>query len=350
MWRIFWGVCVGFFLTTASAQAQTRLFSEDSELQILIEAPLNTLVRNAPRSTDAYPAVFTLLGAGDPQRYDIRLSPRGLSRRSGGICNFPPLRLDFDRGDVRGTLLQGQNRLKLVTRCRGGAAYEQLTVLEYLAYRLYNEITPFSFRVRPMRVTYRDADGRRREDTQFNFVIEDVDDLARRNGRRVALDVPVNTVRSSELDPEVAARLTLFQFMIGNLDWDMVSGPEGEECCHNGKLIAASADSRVNVIPVPYDFDYSGFVNAPYAIPPAGLPVQNVRTRYFRGLCRHGDHFAAAAETFRERRAALFAIVDGEARLNQARRESARNYLASFFAIIDDPQRFQRQVIDNCRR
>src|SRR5690606_10071111 len=126
-----------------------------------------------------------------------------------------------------------------------------------VAYRLYNEITPYSFRVRPLRVTYRDsANGR--EQSQFNFVIEDADDMARRNDNYVELDVMSNEVRSSQLDPDVAARVGLFQYMIGNLDWDMVAGPEGEECCHNGKLIAASATSRERVVPTPYDFDMSG--------------------------------------------------------------------------------------------
>lgn len=70
-------------------------------------------------------------------------------------------------------MLQGQHRLKLVTNCRPSRNYEQITVHEYLAYRLYNEITPYSYRVRPVRVD-RDTEGRRREETQFNFLIEDI--------------------------------------------------------------------------------------------------------------------------------------------------------------------------------
>jgi len=342
----------GFFLTAIvafPASAQHPLFSDSTEVQIVLEAPLNSLVRNASRNTDAVPAVATITApGGQAERFDIQLSPRGFSRRTGGICSFPPLRLDFDT--VRGTYMRGQNRLKLVTRCRNGANYEQLTVLEYTAYRLYNEITPLSYRVRPVRVTYRDTEGRRREETQFNFVIEDLDDVARRNNEMAALDVLSNEVRSSQLHADTAAAYGLFQYMIGNLDWDMVSGHAGEECCHNSKLMAATAESRENVIPVPYDFDYSGFVNAPYAIPPEGLSVPNVRTRYYRGLCRHNDQVPAAAERIRARRDAIYAIVDGETRLNANTRRNARRYLEEFFATLDDPQRFQRQIIDRCRR
>jgi hypothetical protein len=199
-----------------------------------------------------------------------------------------------------------------------------------------------------VRTTYRDS-GRRREEVQFNFLIEDVDDLARRNSR-VALDVQTREVASSQLDPQQAAIAGLFQYMIGNLDWDMVQGPEGEECCHNGKLLAANATSRERVIPVPYDFDFSGFVNAPYAQPPQGMPVRNVRQRYYRGLCRYNEQAVAAAELFRSRREQLYAVIDGETRLNEQRRRSARSYIEEFFEVLDDPQRFQRQVIENCRR
>jgi hypothetical protein len=329
---------------SAPANAQTQLFSSDTELQIAIEGPIGDIVRRAARNTDAAPATLLL----DTRNFDIALSPRGISRRTLGICQFPPMRLTLI-GPRQGTVFQGQNKLKLVTRCRPGASYEQLTVLEYTAYRLYNEITPLSFHVRPVRVTYRDNASRRREETQFNFLIEDVDDVARRN-RRVALNVQSGEVASSQLDGEQAAIVTMFQFMIGNLDWDMVDGRPNEDCCHNGKLMGASAISRERVVPVPYDFDFSGLVNAPYATPPQGLPVPTVRQRYYRGLCRYNEQARAAAELFRARRDRLYAVIDGETRLTESRRSSAREYIEGFFETLDNPQRFERQIIGNCRR
>jgi hypothetical protein len=348
----FRGMWAGAALFSAAAivplpaTAQARLFTEDTEIQFVIEGPIGALVRASPNSTDAVAAAVTLPGVVQAAPFEIQLSPRGISRRVGGICTFPPLRLDFDRPALRGTVLEGQNRLKLVTRCRSG--YEALTVLEYTAYRLYNVITPLSYRVRPARVTYRDNQGRRREETQFNFLIESTTDVARRNGR-VALEVMPNDVASSELDPAASATVGLFQYMIGNLDWDMVSGRAGEECCHNGKLIAGSATSRTNVVPLPYDFDYSGFVNAPYAVPPESLRVSNVRQRLYRGYCRHNHQLPAVAETFRSQRAQLYAVIDGETRIPEARRRTARRYIEEFFAILDDPERFQRQIVDRCR-
>ena len=348
--RVQAGLFVLFFVALiAPAAAQTRLFRDSSEIQIVFEAPMGALVRNAPRSTDQYPAVATITTGGAPERFNIQLGAGGLSRRTGGICTFPPLRLNFHGAATRGTIMQGQSRLKLVTRCRNPAAYEQLTVLEYTAYRLYNQITPLSFRVRPARVTYRDTDGRRREETQFNFLIEDVDDVAHRNNR-VALELPDNGVPSSGLDPQAATNFALFAFMIGNLDWDMVNSNAGQECCHNSKLMAATQQTRIAVAAVPYDFDYSGFVNAPYALPPDGLGVANVRVRLYRGYCRYNDQLPAAVARFRTQREALLAVIANETRLSQSSRNSARDYIQSFFAILDDPQRYQHQIVERCRR
>jgi hypothetical protein len=326
----------------AAAQG-APLFSDTSEVPLTIEGPINTIVRTAAQSTAVHPA--TLI-AGE-QRFNIELSARGLTRRTGGYCSFPPLRINFENNTLRGTLFQGQNHLKLVTRCRTGG--ENLVVLEYLIYRIYNELTPQSFNVRPVRVTYRDSEGRRREETQFGFLIEDVDDMAHRN-HLVALDVQNGAVSSAGLDANAAARDGLFQYMIGNLDWDMTSGHPGDDCCHNGKLLAATAAARTNVVPVPYDFDYSGFVNAPYAVPPAQLTdVHNVLTRYYRGWCRNNDQIPAAIEVFRARRAAITALIAGETRLPEARRRTAQNYIDAFYAVLDDPRRVQSQITGHCR-
>ncbi|MBL8542441.1 MAG: hypothetical protein JNJ63_01400 [Hyphomonadaceae bacterium] len=333
----------------APASAQTRLFSDDTELQAAIEGPIGTLVRTAQRNTDAYPAVFILQDGAAAHRFDIQLSAGGISRRTGGICSFPPLRLNFDGAAVRGTPMQGQNKLKLVTRCRTSGNFEQLTVLEYLAYRMYNEVTPMSFRVRPVRVAYRDSEGRRREETQFNFLIEDQSDMARRNERRVPIDVQSAEVRSSQLDANAAATLSVFQYMIGNLDWDALQDHPGRGCCHNVKLIAASAEARTNIVPVPYDFDYSGFVDAPYALAPEGLGISSVRQRVFRGYCSHNDALPAALDRFRARRDAIFALIEGETRLSESERRNARTFIQGFFEIIDDPGRVNRLMLQRCR-
>ena len=325
----------------APAAAQTPLFSENAEVELLIEAPIGTITRNARRNTDPHPGTITAVESGVV--FPIELSARGLSRRTRGWCRFPPLRLDIEGDGRRGTLFQGQNRLKIVTRCNS----DDLVALEMLAYRLYNEITPYSYRVRPAQITYRDSD-RGRDDTQFNFLIEDVDDVARRNDR-VEIDVMAGEIRAAQLDPAAAARYALFQFMIGNLDWDMVTARPGEECCHNSRLLAASETARNALIPAPYDFDFSGLVNAPYAGPPPQVPINDIRTRYYRGYCMHNDQLPAAIAHFQARRGALNAAIATAPRLSDRARRSAQRYVDGFFELIADAGDVERQIIRRCR-
>jgi hypothetical protein len=340
-------ICMALALaltSAASAVAQTPLFSDNSELAVTIEAPFSTLIRTARRSTEPHPGVLII----DGQRYNILVSARGMSRRVGDACAFPPLRVDFENNELRTTIFRGQNRLKLTTHCRANATHAQYYALEYTAYRLYNEITPLSFRVRPLRVTYHDSEGRRDDDTQFGFFIEDDDDLARRNDR-VAMEVETGAVRSAQLDGAAAARFALFEFMIGNLDWDMVQSAAGRDCCHNTRLLAASETGQSDIVPAPYDFDYSGFVNAAYAVPPESLPVRNVRERHYRGYCRDNDQLPAAIALFQSRRAAINAVIAGETRLSEQRRQTAQRYIDDFYEVISDSGRVQQQLIGRCR-
>lgn len=346
LWLGMAGLAFAAAATPASAQA--RLFSEDTQLNVSIEAPLNKLIRAAKNSTDPFPGTFTLHPAsGAAQLFPMQISARGFTRRTGDFCNFPPLKLDFDRPALQGTLMQGQNKLKLVTHCRPQAAYEQQLVLEYTAYRLYNAVTPLSFRVRPLQVTYHDTDGQRPDVTKFGFVIEDADELAKRNGR-VELEVQPNQVSSTQLDAPASALYALFQFMIGNLDWEYVTGPPGDTCCHNSKILAREGATSGHM-PVPYDFDFSGFVDAPYAVPPDSINVPSVRARYYRGFCRTNDQLSAAAAVMRDHRAAFAAVIAGEARLTAGNRERSQKYIDDFFEILDNPTRFEREITRRCR-
>ena len=136
-------------------------------------------------------------------------------------------------------------------------------LLEYSAYRLYNQLTPASHRVRLATIDYVGSDNRPLT-TRIGFFLEDIDDVAARNGMRRA--ATGERIGSSQLSSADAARLAMFEYMISNLDWSMRAGPPGDRCCHNSRLLGR-AGAAINLFPVPYDFDFSGLVSAPYAAP-----------------------------------------------------------------------------------
>lgn len=338
------------FLGAAPAAAETRLFSDEQPLRMVVSAPFRALVATSASKTDPYPATLTVSeGAGAGQSLPIQLRARGISRRTLGYCQFPPLQLAFgDKATVKGTPFQGQHKLKLVTYCRDQADYEQRIVLEYLAYRLYNLVTPLSLRVRGAEVTYLEG-GKDAGVTRFGYLIEDLGDLAERNHLQT-LALAAHQITAAQFDARAAARATLFEFMLGNLDWDLLAVTPGSQCCHNSRFVAARTTAPLTgVTPVVYDFDSSGFVDPPYAGPPPGLPVENVTERLYRGYCASNGEIPAAMAEFRTHRAEMMALIDGEPRLNARFRAKAARFLDGFFAVLDDPVRVQNLILKRCR-
>jgi len=336
------GLVLGLaFATPALARNEvTRLFADSAPLTIEISGPIGIIVRWAERSTDPQDAMVTANG----EALAIQLAARGLTRRQRDVCRFPPLRVRFKEKPAAGSLFAGQRRIKLVTHCRDNSQYEQLMLKEYAAYRLYNRITDESLKVRLARIRYLDRDKLVAE--RWGFFIEDIDDAARRLGKQHVDDVDLPR---TALDLEDAARFSLFEFMIGNLDWDMTRGPKKDGCCHNARLRAPLGAARVAITPVPYDFDYSGLVDAPYAVPPAALPVGRVTQRLYRGLCLHNEETRRLALRFGVNRAALEAELDGIPGLEDRTRSAMKSFLAEFFTDIASPAFVEDKLIRVCR-
>lgn len=348
MTRLWLSVLAALFALGAAPAAAQRaphpLFADQQVIQLTIRGPLRDLVRAAERSEEGQEASLSL-GGDRPETHAIRLSPRGLSRRRRDVCTFPPLRIEFRSPPAAGSFFTGQRRLKLVTHCRGAESFSNFTLLEYAAYRMLNAITPVSLRVRLARIDYVDEGSRQPIASRLGFLIEDTDDAARRNGL-AEIELRENVART-RLDPAAAGRTAVFQYMIGNLDWAMNAGPDGDSCCHNSKLFGARGGAS-GLIPVPYDFDYSGLVNAPYAVPPAQVPVSNVRQRRYRGFCVHNDEARAAAADMLARRGAILAALNEVPELSDGVRRTAAAYLDGFFAAIATPAEVERNLLRTC--
>jgi hypothetical protein len=216
---------VGLVLALAAASpalSQARLFSADAPIAFTLTGAFPALTRAAASTETVYPATLQLTeGDVAPRTFAVEMRARGHYRRTAGACRFPPILLKFDKPAVKGTLFGGQHRLKLVTYCRPEPDYEQRIVLEYLAYRLYNLMTPMSFRVRAAEVTYRSSDSDPKPVTRFGYLIEDIGDVADRNGRDEVAG-KTHEVSDAQLDPHAAGRAALFEYLIANLDWDFL--------------------------------------------------------------------------------------------------------------------------------
>jgi hypothetical protein len=241
------------------------------------------------------------------------------------------------------SVFAGQRRLKLVTHCRNRESFQQYLLLEYAAYKMYNLLTPHSFRVRLANIDYRDENGRPII-SRVGYFLESLGDVAERNGMK-STHAP-ELIPAADLNPADAARYALFQHMIANHDWSMRAGPKGDDCCHNAELIGPLAPGQTVVIP--YDFDFSGFVGAPYATPPDALHISNVRQRVYRGYCIHNPQVLAAARQMRAERPQIIAALSQTPGLEPKTQARAIGFLDDFFSDIASDESVSDKLLKRC--
>jgi len=330
----------------AAGKDVAPLFADDTLLPITIDAPFTTLMEYRPDKAELKGRLAYTTTDGNEKRIGLKLRTRGNYRRAKEHCNFAPIRLNLKKGDVVGTAFHGQDKLKLVTHCKPfEIGYEQLVLREYLAYRLFRELSEFSYGVRLLNVTYFDTENSK-EITRLGFVIEDDKDLAKRNGLK---RVDTKFLSYASIDKQRQNLVHVFEYMIGNTEYSLVNPEPRKNCCHNTDVMSATGDEPF--VHVPYDFDFSGLVNAPYAQPNPKYPINLVRTRFYKGLCSNNELLPATLKLFRNKRDDLFAIVDaaGQATGTSARSmNSVTKYLEGFFELIDDPAAVQERMVDKC--
>jgi hypothetical protein len=318
-----------------AADGPKPLFAGDEVLSLTLTGPFDTISRDIA----AKPVSGVLrVGGAAPETLPVTLSVRGTMRRKEEVCTFPPLRVEFTQKPGPSSIFKGQKHLKLVTHCQRMGEFQQYVLLEYTAYRLYRALTPESFNVRLAKIDYTFKDGHALT-TRLGFFIEAVDDVAKRNGQERLRGV--RKISASQLDAAAAARYAVFEYMISNLDWAMTAGHAGEDCCHNARLMSAegATGTSTGLIPVPYDFDYAGLVNAPYAVPPDGFDVANVKVRRYRGFCAHNEEAKAFLAEISTRRAELMAILNETPQMEDRTRRNAAGYLGDFFEEAGSPSK-----------
>jgi hypothetical protein len=319
------------------------LFAADSILEVKIEAPMEALMDVRPDK--AYlDGVFTYTEAdGTERRLALKLRTRGNYRRGKDHCDFAPIRLNFRKGQVKGTLFDGQDKLKLVTHCQNNEPrYQQLVLREYLAYRMLHELTPKSFAVRLMRITYVNLENEKSH-TKLGFVIEESKAVAKRNGMKT---MNVGLITREYLEPEQESLIHVFMYMIGNTEYSVMRPEPNKDCCHNIDLMAPKGESLYT--PVAYDFDFAGMVNAPYAEPNPRYSLPNVRVRLFKGRCEYDEQLQATIQFFHEKKDLLYKTINEQQLLTRMSASSVRKYIDAFYERIAEPADVEKWLVGKC--
>ena len=320
-------------------KANTRaLFADEAPIEFTLIANYGALARDRDTlSTKRFDGTLVFTdSSGAERRLPVSLRTRGHFRLMSRNCRFVPIRIDFPDSGRKGTPFAGQTGLKLGTHCQNGdRRYDAYTRREYLAYRLFNVITPMSFRARMATGTYVDSASGKPVATHTAMFIENEDDLATRMGGKVR---DMRGALFDDLQSDQLLRVVLFQYLIGNTDFSFAA-------LHNTRVVQTRDGT---VYPVAYDFDFSGLVAAHYATPDPRMGILKVTDRRFRGPCRPLDAYLAAVEPFVSKKAAMLAEVDRVPGITKYDRSWANEFLGEFFRRVEKPQEVKRHIVDMC--
>lgn len=316
------------------------LFESDTLLEITIETDLKELVHDVGRESRYHKAILSYFCDDDSLVVvDVELKTRGFFRKNRSNCNFPPIRVKFNRDQIQNTIFHGQNKLKIVTHCQNRPEhFNQMVLQEYLIYKAYNLFTPESYRVRLARITYQDIKSAGKSLTKFAFFIEDSKAMALRNEKVV---VKRMRIHQDATHTHKITRLAVFQYLIGNTDWGVPS-------LHNIRLIAQTPTSQL--IAVPYDFDWAALVDAPYAVPSEVLRIKSIHERLYRGYERSVEDMEFVFNEFRQKKQLLYDLYINCPYLDDKERRRVLNFFDEFYEIINNPRRAKYEFVTKSRK
>ena len=252
------------FDASDTLQNNFGLFQNESILNISLSFNITEYKRKKPKEEYMNALLTYHINDKDSISREIRLKSRGEFRNN--FCSFPPIRLNFKKAGFEKEDLKKIGKMKMVTHCNSGN--ETYLFKEYLVYKLFNILTDNSFRVRLVKIMYINTHKKGKPINSYGFFIEPIEFLAQRTQ---TLPTDLKTLTQANILPVFMDRMAIFNYMVGNTDWSVPNQ-------HNCKVLSMPKSNNPSLgMIVPYDFDYTGMVDANYAIPPEGLGIQSVR-------------------------------------------------------------------------
>jgi hypothetical protein len=315
------------------------LFESDAPLEITLQFDLSTYLRSKPQEEYMEGKITFHPGRADSMTRDIRLRTRGIFRNKE--CYYAPLELNFKNADFGYSDLDSIRKLKLVVHCKPDSESEKNTLVEYLIYKMFSAFTDTSFRVRLLTVNYIDSENRKKPFTQFGFFIEPTHMLA---GRTNSVEIESPALNQKTIFPRMIDRIAIFNYMIGNFDWAVPNQ-------HNIKVFKPFAyDSVYLAAAVPYDFDFTGLVDAEYAVPDDKITgTTSIRERIFLGVCRSREVYLKDLEEFLEKKEELYSLINEFPYLDAKQKRNMIYYLDTFYEQCTGKQRILNVFLKSCK-
>ncbi len=316
------------------ASPEKSLFDTAGILHITLSGALRPLLADRLENQPKYP-LFLSYFQDDSSKITlpVEVKTRGHFRRLQGNCTYPPLLIHFPQNDAQqASIFREQRKLKLVMPC----AEDKYIIREWLVYRLYNLVTPKSFRARLVRVQLIDDQSKKPADPFYGILLEEEKQMAKRNQMMVV----ERRLQPKQTQIDAFLNLAVFEYLIGNTDWSI-------QYQHNIKLLATEATPAP--IAVPYDFDHAGIVNAPYAQPAEELQLRSVRERRYRGYCMPDEQiFVNVITQYNHLKSDIYRLYTGCDLLDEKYVKSTVQYLDEFYTTINNPPAWSKAFAYPC--
>jgi len=264
------------------------------------------------------------LGTRQFEAFNIKVKARGNTRRLSDLCDFPPLKLNFKKSEVRNTTFAGIDKVKFVSQCREEEAFQEYLLEEYMLYKTFNLLTENSYRVRLVEIQIKDSQLRTETIEMTGFMIEDDEAFEKRTGSE---EFEKMVYSQDSCDAQALDVMSMFQYMIGNTDWYINTK-------HNIDVFEKKDGS---LIPVPFDFDYAGVINTSYAKPSNEIPIKRVTQRYYKGSCREIEAYNPVTELFNSKKEEIFVLYNSFELLSKLTVKKSLKYYTKFYKILNNP-------------
>lgn len=266
---------------------------------------------------------------------EVRIRARGNFRRSE--CYFPPIKMKIKKDQYKETLFDGNKSMKLVLPCKLEPENNDNILQEFIAYKIYEQISPYHFKTRRVDIDFNEIRGKKTKNFKLKgFLIEDDKRVAKRHEGKV-FERYIHPMAMQHL---TSVQNAFFQYLLGNTDFSVAYQ-------HNGKLLYVDK----KIIPLPYDFDMTGWVNPSYATVNSTLGISSVQDRVYRGFKRDQEYFDQVREQFIDKKSQLMQIVSSFENEFSNPKEYANmfEFMEDFFEVLESDSNFEKAIVSKAR-
>ena len=321
--------------------SSSTLFESKEPLSIEIHINKKKLFRDIGEDRKYHQAMIKYTTSENTlQEVSLKIQTRGNFRRNPDNCSMAPLRFKFpNESEENRHIFSGQKKLKLVLPCKMvGDKYQEYVILEYLVYQTYELFTEACFKTRLVNILLVDSQKSNNPLKFTGFFIEETDQMAERNNGEVK---EFKKYHPEQVNREQMTMVNVFQYLIGNTDWSVEVG-------HNIKLLFI--ENQGIPYAIPYDFDWSGIISPPYAVPAPHLGLSHVAQRLYRGYLRKIEEYDPVIARFNAKKDEIYNLYQNTEYLSERTKNATIRYINEFYQIINNPKSVKREFIDNCRK